>query len=98
MLAVTETTYTCRRCAPTVVPNNLSSELRHRVAEVVRSRGSRVEAIIVLHDEAGLPLNQAKGIAQHLGREAGRCGRCSRAVGPGEAVHCPLCGSLTFHW
>jgi hypothetical protein len=95
---VTDTVYLCRKCSPTTVPDGLTAELRHRVGEIVRLTGSRVEAIKVLHDEAGLQLKQAKGIAQHLGHEAGRCGRCSREVAPGEAVHCATCGCLTFHW
>lgn len=95
---MTDTVYPCRKCLPTTVPDNLAQEVRHRVGEIVRTTGSRIEAMKVLHDEAGLRLNQAKGIAHHLGREAGRCGRCSREVAPGEAVHCGTCGSLTFHW
>jgi hypothetical protein len=95
---MTETTHTCRRCLPTVMPDDLSPQLRRRVADIVRTRGSRIEAMKVLHDEAGLPLTQAKGIVQHLGREPGRCGRCSHVVREGEAVHCGECGSLTLTW
>ena len=40
MGALTDRTYTCRRCMPMVGPRDLSPDLCHRVGEIVRGVAS----------------------------------------------------------
>ncbi len=87
----------CKYCLPTVVPDDLPASVRIRAAEHVRA-GSRAKAHLLLHDEGGLRLDVAKGIALHLANMTGRCQRCKAEVAGQEYDHCSACGALTINW
>ncbi len=87
----------CKFCPPTVVPDDLPASVRTHAAEHVRA-GSRARAHLLLHEEGGLRLDVAKGIALHLALVAGRCQRCGSEVAGQEYDRCSQCGALTINW
>jgi hypothetical protein len=90
-------TLECKHCLPTEVPDGLALATRRRAADQVRA-GSRVKAHVLLHEEAGLRLDTAKGIVLHLASEHGRCQRCKAEVSGQEYDVCARCGALTINW
>jgi hypothetical protein len=87
----------CKHCFATEVPDSLTKAMRQRAADQVRA-GSRVKAQLLLHKEAGLRLETAKGIVLHLASEPCRCQRCKAEVAGQEYDLCARCGALTINW
>jgi hypothetical protein len=71
--------------------------VRRRAAQLVVD-DAVFEAVKLLHREAGLALVDAKAVAFHLSKEAGRCQRCHAAIEPYESAQCAKCKAVTISW
>jgi hypothetical protein len=88
---------TCPRCGPINVPDELSTDMRRRIADIVRG-GSGVPAMKLLHDERAASLKDGKALVMHLARRNGHCQRCGREIEVAEFASCKLCKALTITW
>ena len=87
----------CPRCTPTVrVSDDILNAVRKELCSLVR-QNKRLQGMMVLQN-MGVPLIDAKFIVYHLAQADGTCHRCGTIVEGQGAQYCKKCRSLNLKW
>ena len=69
--------------------------MRESVAAAVRDR-RMAELILLIRQDTGCGLGEAKGTSMHLVKVEGQCHWCGAAIPVAELVDCPDCRALNI--
>jgi hypothetical protein len=85
----------CRKCLPTNVPDDWTTEKKSEVALLAR----KMSIVSAIHRfrPVGMDLGDAKNIYMHITREKGFCHHCTTVLVEYEG-NCPNCKRLNLDW